>query len=284
MRVTWDDDLPYAVVVPPRPPVAPPPSRWRVAAAKVPLVPLLVVALGVVGVLGGARAAGLGARTYPEAPRAAAAPLGAPGVPPAGEGGYAFLDVVDGQPTAYDRCAPLHYVVRPDGAPEDWQELLDTAMGHLSAATGLQVVDDGTTDEDPDDERALVQPDRYGDGVVPVLIAFSDEDESPDLAGDVVGYAGSVPGDPDGRGLRWLTGTVVLESAALQAYDAYGRPADAEALALVLHELGHLVGLDHVDDPGDTMAAEGLLDGDGYTAGALRGLAALGAVPCPGGG
>lgn len=47
----------------------------------------------------------------------------------------------------------------------------------------------------------------------------------------------------------------------------------------LLHELGHLAGLDHVGDPDDLMHEQSALTDD-YTAGALRGLHQLGQGPC----
>ncbi|MDP9497989.1 MAG: M10 family metallopeptidase domain-containing protein [Actinomycetota bacterium] len=46
----------------------------------------------------------------------------------------------------------------------------------------------------------------------------------------------------------------------------------------LLHELGHLVGLAHVEDPGQLMHPQGRIAA--YGAGDLRGLAAAGSGPC----
>jgi hypothetical protein len=51
------------------------------------------------------------------------------------------------------------------------------------------------------------------------------------------------------------------------------------ARAVVMHELAHVVGLDHVDDPGELMHDQnvGTLD---FGPGDLEGLAALGSGSC----
>ena len=94
-------------------------------------------------------------------------------------------------PVAFDPCRPVHYVVNPQGAPDDGAELVRTAIADLSTATGLHFVDDGSTTERPDKQRDAYQPERYSPNRwAPVLIAWSDEQEFPGLAGYLAGIAG----------------------------------------------------------------------------------------------
>jgi hypothetical protein len=76
---------------------------------------------------------------------------------------------------------------------------------------------------------------------------------------------------------RCATGSVGLNRAWF-AHALTDPAAAAVARGVVLHELGHLVGLDHVKDPGQVMHATsetvGLADGD------REGLAAVGAGEC----
>lgn len=203
-----------------------------------------------------------------------------PAVPVATDGSYAFLHTApDGGPVGYDPCRAVRYVVNPAGMPDVGARLVDEAAAVVSAASGLVLEDAGTTDEQPAVERALIQPDRYGPGWAPVLVAWSDETRLPELAGEVAGVGGSaaVPGS-DGTG-QWLAaGRVVLDTADIGAM--LQRPGgEAQARAIVVHELAHVLGLDHVDDPDELMYPINSTRAD-LGPGDRQGLALVGQVAC----
>jgi hypothetical protein len=210
----------------------------------------------------------------------AAAPLGVPPLPPGGTGGYAFsMTHEDGSPVAFDPCRAVHYVVRPDAAPAGGAELLRWAFGEVSAATGLQFVDDGTTDEAPYDTRAPFQPERYGDRWAPVLVAWSSPEETSMLAAGELGRAGPDTFGTDGAGTtRFVSGLAVFNGAAMDQQLRTGD--DSKARAVLLHELGHLVGLAHVPDPYQVMFDTNAYPLASYRAGDRRGLEQLGRGPC----
>jgi hypothetical protein len=202
-------------------------------------------------------------------------PLGAPVPAPRGDGGFSFLlEATDGTPLAFDPCRPVHWVVRPDGEPTGGRQLVAAAVAEVSRATGLLFLFDGVTDEAPVAERPRRQPERYGDRWAPVLVAWSTEAEHEALAGAGVG-SGEASWAHD-RGPRLVTGQLVLDREDLVEPDGTLGPL---AAATALHELAHVVGLGHVDDPAQLMhpvvhrRAE-LGDGD------LRGLHALGSGGC----
>lgn len=195
--------------------------------------------------------------------------------------GYAVLetDQTTGEPIRYSSCQPVRYVTHLDGAPAPVAQLVTEAVAEISEATRLTFVDEGTTDEEPDPERGA-QLDAYGqDRWAPVLIAWTDDDTIPDLAGDTVGLAGSQAyTDADGRS-AYVSGDVMLDGPDLSDI-LTERTGKAQVRAVVMHELGHLVGLDHVDDPTLLMYAEDNPDVVEPAAGDLAGLRAMGAGPC----
>ena len=204
----------------------------------------------------------------------------APEVPVTTDGAHAFLHADDaGGPVGYDPCRPVAYVVRPDNAPPYGDALLAEAIAIVSGATGLVLQNVGTTDEPPTVDRPLIQPERYGDGWAPMLIAWSDDAEMPELVGEVAGVGGSaaVPG-ADGTGLWLVAGRVVFDAPDLtelmRRENGYG-----QARAIVVHELAHALGLDHVGDPNELMhpVSSTRLD---LGPGDREGLALVGQVAC----
>jgi hypothetical protein len=209
---------------------------------------------------------------------AAGQPLGRPALAPSGAGGFTFLATrPDGTPVTFDPCRPVHVVVRPDGEPPGGRALLLSVLGELSTATGLRFLDDGVTDEAPDAFRRPYQPDRYGDRWAPVLVAWSSPAETSMLTDRVLGRAG-----PDafrtGADQRYVSGLAVFNGPALASQLASGE--DDKARAVLLHELGHLVGLGHVDDPFQVMHNTNNYPLARYHAGDLRGLEQLGLGRC----
>ena len=79
------------------------------------------------------------------------------------------------------------------------------------------------------------------------------------------------------RRVQFVTGMVVLDT---DAYDRMELRGDERSEELILaHELGHVLGLDHVDDIGELMNAE-YVGQDGFGPGDRDGLQRLHDLPC----
>lgn len=180
-----------------------------------------------------------------------------------------------GAPVTWSPCRPVHVVVDPTGAPAEFKGQVWAALEEVAAATGLVFVNDGLTVEPPSIDRESFQPARYGDRWAPVLVGFADASAVPELAGDVAGIATVQMLASGVSGTSHLvSGTVYLDTALL---DPSRDPL--AYLPVLRHELGHVVGLDHVDDPTQLMypTTSGVST---FQAGDLTGLAELGRGDC----
>lgn len=207
------------------------------------------------------------------------APLASPSAPGTINNSYKFLATNDdGTPVGYSPCRPLHYVVNKASAPAGSDELLATALANISAASGIQFINDGSTDELPVDRREPYQPSKYGDRWAPLLISWTTPVEAPALAGNVIGTGGSTMYSLNKGPKSYITGSLELDTP--QITELLASPGGADyVLAVMQHELGHVMGLDHVDDPVQLMYPEIGLP-DGLAAGDVNGLHLLASAPC----
>jgi hypothetical protein len=191
--------------------------------------------------------------------------LGAVAVAPLFQGGEAaegprflFLDRTDqGLPTRWNPCEPIHYVVNASLAPQGSIGDVHEAVSRISAATGIAFVYEGPTDEEATAYREMFQPDRYGKRWAPVLISWADPGAS-DFSfehGDRVAAAVARPDIPATRFEDvYVSGWIALnaDDPNLPGFDRPGQQGP-----VILHELGHLMGLGHVHAVGEIMHPSG---------------------------
>lgn len=204
----------------------------------------------------------------------------APAVPPQQSTNYAFMDIQnlpDGTqaPVLWDPCRPIHIVVNPTGAPDGFTALVQQVAAEISTSSGLVIRVDGTTQEVAGLDRAPYQPTVYGDQWAPVLVAAQAPEQLPQMEGDAGLSRTSQAMDPaDGRWHR-VSGEVFV-STTLNSGD------QQMILQVLRHEMMHLVGLDHVDDPAEVMYPN--TDGaKAYGPGDIAGLAEIGRGTCAAG-
>jgi hypothetical protein len=203
-----------------------------------------------------------------------------PAVPVVTSGEHTFMFDEPSGPVRYDPCRPLAWVLNPQGMPDGAEQLVHESVESVQLATGLQFEFEGTTTEPASFDRELIQ-ERYGEGFAPIIIGFSTEDENPDLEGTVTGIGGSSAVYAAYGEQQFLrAGTVILD-----ADDLGGRmgsiSGDAIARAVIMHEIGHVVGLGHVEDDAELMNALNTLITD-WGPGDREGLAIAGDGPCEG--
>ena len=127
-------------------------------------------------------------------------------------GHYEFLATQRGSddPVRWNPCREIHYAVNPEGSPPDWKTLVEDGVDEVEARTGLAFRFDGTTDDRGFEDRFAANGDP-----LPVLIGWADDEEVPDLEGDVAGIGGATYAELGGR-RAYVTGMVVLD---VETYD-----------------------------------------------------------------
>lgn len=182
---------------------------------------------------------------------------------------YAFISTqtATGEPVAWDHCQVIRYRVNAEDAPQGWAPLVQDAVAEVAGASEFSFAYDGPTSDRDFLERSTAAP---------VLIGWGSPNEFDQLEGEVAGFGGASSirvGDRQ----RFVTGAVLLDSGAFSQMQRGGR-RDAMRLILV-HELLHVIGLNHVEDRHELMDAS-YHGQSGLGAGDEEGLARLSEVPC----
>lgn len=103
--------------------------------------------------------------------------------------------------------------------------------------------------------------------------------QSTQPGGEILGWAGSDSAKAgEGFPHTYVTGQLTLNGPAIQTMLNNGRTSDARAV--VEHELGHVLGLAHVEDPEQLMFTHQTGKVSTYQAGDLAGLSLLGQGVC----
>ncbi len=204
-------------------------------------------------------------------------PLTGVGGPPP-NGSYRFSPTFGSSPIRWDPCQPIRYVVNLGGYPDSNRRMIGEAVERLEAATGLALLPAGDTTFMP--TNADPSPISFTDGAFrrdafEIVIALSDEIQT-DMVPDSVAGKAATNTIGTRRGAAISTASVVVDMG-----DVGGNPewSSGGAGPVVLHELAHAVGLDHVLDMTQVMNPFALPGGPTtYAAGDLTGLWQLGAA------
>lgn len=202
--------------------------------------------------------------------------------------GYTFLFATgtDGCfPARFNPCEPVPFVLNDTLAPPGGVDDLRTAFDELASATGITFVEEGTTDEPLGIQREPYQPERYGRRWAPILVGWSalGIPQRPDGSGDdiiVVGRGRPLRvGDVLVSGVLELNADAVIDrSTGAPLPGGFG--AGVTRGRVMLHELGHVVGLGHAGSPAQLMypeLAEHTAPTAAFGVGDLAGLRLLGA-------
>jgi hypothetical protein len=171
----------------------------------------------------------------------------------AAHGDFTFLNTApDGSPYRWNPCEPIHYAVNLTGAPPYALTDVREATHRVSEATGIPFVYDGATPVGVDyAEGRGFQSALPGQRWMPVLIIWLPEDQFRYYASQPGVLAFSHPQTGDGTLIyQYVSGELVVNAGAGLTGGFAERYSDGLVL---MHELGHMVGLGHVSDPNEVM-------------------------------
>jgi hypothetical protein len=173
--------------------------------------------------------------------------------PPPGGGPHAFMMTQPSKPAkpvTYDPCKRIRYVVNAKRQPAKAAGIVTSAIHSVEKYTGLRFKYLGTTSRQPSRNGNV---DVGGGSYPPVLIAWTTPKRVPALRGSVAGEGGSTAvSTSSSPWMRYVTGQVTLDSADI-AKMLRQPGGHAIARAIVMHELGHVVGLAHVKNRHEIM-------------------------------
>src|SRR4051794_32264630 len=167
---------------------------------------------------------------------------------------YKFSSLLDGQPVRWNPCQAIHWRANVARGPVGGLDVLKAAVAHIASVTKTTWVYDGTTATVPSTAYLPKTPTNINK---PVVIGWTDGVASDLLRGrpaQVLGMTRTVWfGVDDGMGHRAAATRAAV--VALDRTDHLPLRGVQSWSATALHELGHVMGLDHPADTRQLMAA-----------------------------
>jgi hypothetical protein len=147
----------------------------------------------------------------------------------------------------WNPCNPISWRYNPTHGFEGSIDVLERALQQVTRATGLQFRYAGTTTKVPYVDNVK--------GVADLVVGWANEAQADELLFSTAGYGGVKSSGPSFKEQEYGQGTVVLDYEETQIEPSYS-PSSPSATAwgqIMLHELGHAVGLSHASGADEMM-------------------------------
>ncbi|HEY2803570.1 MAG TPA: hypothetical protein VGJ67_06590 [Actinomycetota bacterium] len=189
-------------------------------------------------------------------------------------GEFTFLERrADGSPVRWDPCRPIHFETDLAGAPQNEFADVQEALRRVTVATHIRFVYDGPTNAMPagvaHSHRVTTPP---GENAPPVLIAWLDQEQWREVGGTDKQVALALP-IRESDGFYYDTGFVAVNGGQ-HLLSGFG--IGPTWGPVILHELGHIMGLGHVAATDELMNAQENPIVTDFGKGDLEGLKILG--------
>jgi hypothetical protein len=217
----------------------------------------------------------------PRSPTPTITPSAAPAAP-AQLGDYHFLNEWSQGPVRWDPCEPITYAIDARAAPRWVVRDLTKAMREVTAATGIRFQPAGRTSEGFVAAFERIRFSSEGSDLVILWVGSERYEEIRERIGarrPSLAFAMPFPGDYATRG-QYVGAIVVMSESTFSSRHQQGFQFRYSHGVVLLHELGHVMGLGHVrKDDDQLMHTGGSTEWDLTTFGSgdLEGLRLLGA-------
>jgi hypothetical protein len=162
---------------------------------------------------------------------------------------YMLLDSAYGLNPHWDYCKPFTYMVNPDRMTPSLRVDIEQALDKFANASGIRFQYAGATDFIPFSRYETLT--EFGDGQL-LIFAVSDKTTVNDLSGSVHAVGGSAYTSNENDEYFYYEGGIVIDGgdgmALKPGFGPLGRGT------LLLHEMGHVAGLAHVNDSTQLMS------------------------------
>ena len=163
---------------------------------------------------------------------------------------YKFSTLVGGKPVRWNPCAPIHWRFRTVAGPAYGVTIAREAVARIAYLTGTKWVEDSGTTATPNSAWLPTSTSN----IKPVLIGWTDGSHSDLLSGRPSSVLGVTRTAYFGATVNGATLAATKAGViALDRTDKLPLRGSVSWKSTLLHEMGHLMGLDHVGNTSEVM-------------------------------